>query len=132
MSKPSQQEDEKSLSKRRRKSVEQGIAEDRGSKPARRFGKYHSVEFSLEGFEYAHQFRIWNSEPASMFVLVKQSSVLLQRLKVGDMMKMKYYTNDSLPQAEYMDTKICHIIREDQGKFRGHCLIGLAVAEARS
>jgi len=112
--------------------VEQGMAEDRGYKPARRFGKYHSVEFSVEGFEYAHQFRIWNSEPASMFVLVKQGSVLLQRLKVGDMMKMKYYTNGSLPQAEYMDTKICHIIREDQGKFRGHCLIGLAVAEARS
>ena len=112
--------------------MELGIAQDRGSKPARRLGKYHSVEFSLEGFEYAHQFRIWNSEPASMFVLVKQSSVVLKRLKVGDMMKMKYYSHDSLPQAEYMDTKICHIIREDQGKFRGHCLIGLVVAEARS
>ena len=112
--------------------MEQGMAVDRGYKPARRSGKYHSVEFSVEGFEYAHQFRIWNSEPASMFVLVKQTSLLLQRLKVGDMMKMKYYTNDSLPQAEYVDTKICHIIKEDQGKFRGHCLIGLAVAEARS
>ena len=112
--------------------MEQGMAVDRGYKPARRFGKYHSVEFSVEGFEYAHQFRIWISEPASMFVLVKQSSLLLKRLKVGDMMKMKYYTNDSLPQAEYVDTKICHIIKEDQGKFRGHCLIGLAVAEARS
>ena len=112
--------------------MKQGMAEDRSYKPARRFGKYHSVEFSLEGYEYAHQFRIWNSERASMFVLVKQSSVLLQRLKVGDLMKMKYYTNDSLPQAEYVDTRICHIIKEDQGKFRGHCLIGLAMAEARS
>ena len=112
--------------------MEQGMAEDRSSHPARRFGRYHSVEFSLEGFEYAHQFRIWSSEPPAMFVLVKQTSLLLQRLKVGDMMKMKYYTNDSLPKAEYKDTKICHIIREDQGKFRGHCLIGLAVAEARS
>ncbi len=128
MSKPSHQEQEKGLSNRRRESVEHAIAEDRGLKPAGKFGKYHSVEFSVEGFEYAHQFRIWNSEPASMFVLVKQGSLLLQRLKVGDTMKMKYYTRDSLPQAEYMDTKICQISKEDQGRFRGHCLIGLAVA----
>ncbi len=112
--------------------MNEGIAAKRGFEPTRKFGKYHSVEFSVEGLEYAHQFRIWSSEPASMFVLVKQNSAILRRLKVGDMMKMKYYCRDSSPQAEYMDTKISQIIKEDQGKFRGHCLIGLAVAEARS
>jgi hypothetical protein len=92
--------------------------------------RYHCVEFSVEGLEYTHQFRLWNLDPASAFVLVKQSSDLLTRLRVGDIMKMKYYTKDPLPKTEYMDTAISHITRDDQGKFRGHCLIGLAVAQA--
>jgi hypothetical protein len=92
--------------------------------------RYHCVELSIEGLECTHQFRLWNSDPASAFVLVKQNSDLLTRLKVGDMMKMKYYTKDSLPKTEYMNTTISHITREDRGKFRGHCLIGLAASEA--
>jgi hypothetical protein len=92
--------------------------------------RYHCVELSIEGLKCTHQFRLWNSDRASAFVLVKQNSDLLTRLKVGDMMKMKYYTKDSLPKAEYMNTTISHITREDQGKFRGHCLIGLAASEA--
>ena len=48
------------------------------------FQKYQSVEFSIQGLEYLHQFPIWNSEPASMFVLVKEDSEIVGRLKVGD------------------------------------------------
>jgi hypothetical protein len=90
--------------------------------------RYHCVEFSVEGLECTHQFRLWNLDPASAFVLVKQNSDLLERLRVGDVMRMKYYTKDSLPKTEYMDTAISHITKEDRGKFRGHCLIGLAAA----
>jgi hypothetical protein len=112
--------------------MEQGIEKStlRAGNPrsTRWCDRYHCVEFSIEGLECAHQFRLWNLEPTSAFVLVKQNSDLLTRLRVGDVMKMKYYTKDSLPKMEYMNTAISHITREDQGKFRGHCLIGLAAA----
>jgi hypothetical protein len=44
-------------------------------------------------------------------------------------MKMKYYTRDTFCPTRLMDTRIRHITKEDQGRFKGHCLVGLAVAE---
>ena len=94
-----------------------------------KFEKYRSVEFSIDGIECPHQFRIWNSDVSSMFVLVKQNSEILGRLKVGDVMKMKYYTDDSFCPTRLVDTEISHITREDEGRFRGHYLIGLSIPD---
>jgi hypothetical protein len=93
------------------------------------YDQLESVEVAIDGIEHPHQFRIWNTEKAAMFVVVKQSSEILERLKVGDTMKMKYYTKDSFCPTKLMDTRIRHISREDQGRFKGHCLVGLAVAD---
>jgi hypothetical protein len=49
---------------------------------------------------------------------------------VGEVMKMKYYTNDSQCPTKMMDTKIQQIIKEEQGRFRGHYVVGLALAES--
>ncbi len=89
-----------------------------------------SVEVSFDGIECSHQFRIWNGEPCSMFVLVKHSSEIMNRFKVGEVVKMKYYTNDSGCPTKLMDTKIQQITKEEQGRFRGHYVVGLALAEA--
>jgi hypothetical protein len=93
------------------------------------FPKYQSVEFSIQGIEYLHQFPIWNSEPASMFVLVKEDSEIVGRLKVGDVVKMKYYTDDMVCPTKYVDTEIRHITKDDEGRFRGHYRVGLSVPE---
>jgi hypothetical protein len=65
-----------------------------------------------------------------MFVLVKHSSEIKDRFKVGEVLKMKYYTNDSQCPTKMMDTKIQQIIKEEQGRFRGHYVVGLALAES--
>ena len=93
------------------------------------YDQLESVEVSIDGVEHPHQFRIWNTEQASMFVVVKQSSQILNRLKVGDTMKMTYHTKDTFCPTRTMATRIRHITREDEGRFRGHCLIGLAFAD---
>jgi len=110
--------------------VEKAILGEASFRPKEWCERYHCVEFSVQGMECTHQFRLWNSDPNSAFVLVKQNSDLLARLKVGDIMKMKYYTKDSMPKTEYRDTAISRITKEDRGKFRGHCLIGLTAAAA--
>jgi hypothetical protein len=92
--------------------------------------EFESVEVSFDGVECSHQFRIWNGEPCSMFVLVKHSSEIKDRFKVGEILKMKYYTNDSGCRTKLMDTKIQQIIKEEQGRFRGHYVVGLALAES--
>ena len=92
--------------------------------------EFESVEVTFDGIECSHQFRIWNGEPCAMFVLVKHSSEILDRFKVGEVVKMKYYTSDSDCRTKMMDTKIQQIIKEEQGRFRGHYVVGLTLAES--
>ena len=92
--------------------------------------QFQSVEFFVDGVECPHQFRIWKSEPASMFVLVRQNSEILGHLRVGDVMEMKYYTSDSFCPTRTMETEISHITREDEGRFQGHCIVGLAPSQS--
>ena len=93
------------------------------------FQKYQSVEFSIQGLEYLHQFPIRNSEPASMFVLVKEDSEIVGRLKVGDVLKMKYYTDDTACPTKYVDTEIRHITKDEEGRFKGHYRVVLGISE---
>jgi hypothetical protein len=88
-----------------------------------------SVEVLVDGVEHAHQFRIWKREPKSMFVVVKQDCRILDRLRVGDTMEMIYHTRDTFCPTRTMPTQIRHITRENDGPFKGHCLVGLAVAD---
>ncbi|MBN2032742.1 MAG: hypothetical protein JW836_05650 [Deltaproteobacteria bacterium] len=88
-----------------------------------------SVEVCVEGVEHAHQFRIWNTEPESMFVVVKETSQILERLKVGETMRMTYHTKDTFCPTRTMSTQIRHITRECDGPFRGHCIVGLNVTD---
>lgn len=87
---------------------------------------FYSVEFMIEGFPYLFQFKIRNTPQRSMFILVKESSDILSRLKKGDIIKMKYYSSVSNYYME-LETKIQSISLKDQGRFRGHYAIGLKI-----
>lgn len=94
------------------------------------YDQLESVEFAVDGVELAHQFRLWSKEPFSMFVVVKPTCPILERLKVGDTMDMTYHTKDTFCPTRTLPTRIRHITVERDGPFKGHCLVGLAVADA--
>ena len=94
--------------------------------------QYHSVEFSTNCRECLYQFKIWYFGPESMCVLVKEGSGLLERLEVGDILKMKYYATDSFYPTKDFETQISHITKEDHGRFKGHFLVGLEMLEGRN
>ena len=90
---------------------------------------YHSVEFSVEGVEFPYQFRIWDTSHESMSVLVKSDCVILNRLRVGDVLNMKYYSEDSIYPSENIRTAIRYVSEENQGRLRGHSLIGIEIIQ---
>lgn len=96
------------------------------------FDQFYSVEFSIAGHYLPYQFKIWNLAPQSMYVLVKESSEILGCLKAGDIVRMKYYTTDSLCPTKDLDTKIEYITKEDHGRLKGHFLVGLMIIENRN
>jgi len=89
--------------------------------------RFYSVEFEVNGLNMLYQTKIWNSPSASMFALIKENSDILNRIRVGDVLNMKYYTTDALRPIRQLDTKIEYITRDRKGRFRGHYLIGLAI-----
>jgi len=89
--------------------------------------QYYSVEFSIKGVEFSYQFKIWNVSSKGMCVLVKEDSDILNHLKVGDIINMKYYQDNSVRPTEYLKTEIRHITKDDSGRFRDNYLVGLAI-----
>ena len=91
--------------------------------------KYYSVEFSVAGSSLMYVFKIWNLSSRGICILVKNDSKLMTHLKVGDILNMKYYLNESVSPPEYLRTQIKHITKNEQGRFKGHTLVGLMILE---
>lgn len=99
------------------------------TKPASKFEKYSSVEFSISNLHYVYQFKIQENSSSGMGVYIKEDSVVLKHLRVGDIFEMKYYPDTLSEQAEYLKTEIKYITKERQGRFRGHYLVDLSIIE---
>lgn len=91
--------------------------------------EYESVEFSIAGLQYLHQFRLWNMASGSLCVLVKEGSEILGSLKEGDVLPLKYYTRDEISPTRYQETEISNIRKEEEGRFRGHYLVALRIPQ---
>ena len=71
--------------------------------------KYSSVEFSINNIAFLFQFKIWETSLSGMSILVKEDSVVLEHLKVGDILDMKYYPEKLREDPIMLKTKIKHI-----------------------
>jgi hypothetical protein len=102
---------------------------EKRSEPRRELEKYHSVEFKVQEQGHLYQFKIWNMSSRGMCLLVRDDSEILNDLAVGNVLDMKYYTTDFSLPAKALKTEIRHITKEDQGRFKGHVLLGLFVLD---
>jgi hypothetical protein len=91
--------------------------------------RYHSVELNFGNLQMAYQFKIWNISPKGMCILLREDSVVMKHVQVGDVWEMKFYRADSPRMSEHLRTRIQHITRDDQGRFKGHYLVGLSIVE---
>jgi len=94
--------------------------------------RFYSVEFSIKCPKLLYQFKIWNSSSKSMFIIVKEGSDLLMQLKKGDIFKTKYYSTDVLCPRVDLNTQIKDIIKGEDGRFKGHYLVGLDVLSSEN
>jgi len=100
---------------------------DRRSEERTLVDRFFSVEFSKTGLDAIYQFKIWNISSKGICILVKEDSVLMGHLKVGDVLEMKYYPSDESGPVQQSRTEITHITRDAEGRFKGHFLVGLAI-----
>ena len=100
---------------------------DRRSDERRPPDKYYSVQFSVKDLGYYYQFKIWDVSSKGMCILIGEDSTVMGYLKVGDVINMQYYLSDSVGTTEEFKTEINHITKNDEGRFKGHYLVGLSI-----
>jgi hypothetical protein len=100
---------------------------NRRSEPRYLEGEYSSVELSLKELNFVYQFKIWDRSKSGMSILIKEDSEVLRHLKVGDILDMKYYPEESTDEPIRLRTEIRHITKDASEKIKGHCLVGLLV-----
>ena len=105
---------------------------ERRSENGKEGHEYYSVEVAIDGLDFSYQFRIWSIASTPMCVLIKEDSDILPRLKVGEILNMKYYSTGSVHPPECLETAIRHITKNDQGRFKGHYLVGLEIIETQN
>lgn len=93
---------------------------------------FYSVEFAVDEPHPLYQFKIWRSESSSMFVVVKENSAVLPKLKVGTVLNMTYYSGDAKGPKQQIETRIGHINSKREGRFEGHCTIDLLPVNGKS
>jgi len=90
---------------------------------------YHSAEFRIDPSGYLFQTRIWNFSYRGMCLLLREDSRVIGKLEVGRELEVNYYPTDASRPPETRRTRIVHITRETQGKFKDHVLVGLCLAD---
>jgi len=88
-------------------------------------GGFYSVEFAIDDPHPLYQFKIWRSESRSMFVVVKENSAVLPKLKAGSVLNMTYYSSDAQCPKTQIETRIGNINNAHRGRFEGHCTVDL-------
>jgi hypothetical protein len=89
--------------------------------------RYYSVQFTTEGLDSFYQFKLWNISPKGLCILVSEQSDVLKHLRVGDTLNMTYYLTNRQGAFENLKTEIKHITKNEDGRFRGHYLVGLSI-----
>jgi hypothetical protein len=100
---------------------------ERRSESRNKVNEFYSVEFSFKDIDFAYQFKIWDVSSRGMCVLIRPDSDILKHLRVGDILNVKYYKNDTSKRVEFLKTEIRHITKDDTGRFRDHYLVGLVI-----
>jgi hypothetical protein len=91
------------------------------------FAPFHSVEIAIDGLDIPYQFKIWRNASMPMCLLVREDSEIASRLKKGDVLNMRYYSETSKYPTQHMETEILQIERNQEGRFRGHYWIALGI-----
>ena len=95
--------------------------------PRTEAGDDASVEFIPGNNEIPYQFKLKDFSSKGLGILVRKDSKVLEHLKAGDILTMKYHPREAPGNPVPRQTEIRHISEPEPGKHEGHMLVGLVV-----
>ena len=87
----------------------------------------YCVEIDIGSPLPIYQFKVRDKSEHSACVLVKEDSSILKSLKIGQKLKMKYWSGDNLGVTQTWHVQIKHIGKQIHGSFKGHFIVGFSI-----
>lgn len=88
--------------------------------------KYHSVEMKLSPLPiYLFKLKDISSKGACFFV--KEGSAILKHLKVGQILNLRYHSEEETAPATVFKSEIKHITKIEENSYKGHYLVGIKI-----
>lgn len=97
---------------------------DRRSEPREPSRKFHSVEMKLASLPI-YLFKLKDISSNGACFLVKEGSSILKHLKVGQILSMRYHSEDEIEPSEIFKTEIKYIEKNLAGPLKAHYSVGI-------
>jgi hypothetical protein len=93
--------------------------------------QHYSVAFPIGSFGALYELKVWHKSPDYLSLLVHENSAaVLPRLKVGETLRMNYYTVDLARPSEQLETEVLKVKKNHQGRLRGQYLVDLQILKS--
>jgi hypothetical protein len=89
------------------------------------------VELIFDGASADRQYQVWHKATTYLCVLLEEPPNILQKLRIGDKVKIKYFDTDQSVPSEYLETEIRKVKKGNQGRLKGRYLLNLQIRETQ-
>lgn len=103
--------------------------DDKRSEHRKILDQIYSVEIDLGRPTPIYQLKLRDISGHGTCILVQEDSSILKHLKIGQELKMKYWTDSISEPKGFFKAQVKHISKQDEGQFKNHYLIGLFIKE---
>jgi len=110
------------------KKTSTGIPVEKRAETRQMLEKMKSVELKLPNLPI-YVFRLKDKSPNGICFLVKADSDILNHIQEGQILDLKYHTEDTTNPSEVFASEIKHITKMDKGPYKDHQLVGLMILE---
>ncbi len=111
------------------KDSSQKIFEERRSEPRSTKIRNYRIEIKLVG-EPIYQFKVKDISTKGAGLLITENSAFLKLIKVGKIIDANFISPHGSNPSGFYKTEIKHITEVNEGRYKGHRLVGILILEA--
>jgi hypothetical protein len=87
---------------------------------------FYRAEITLGKFDLVYQLKLRDLNGSVACFLIKQDSAIFNKLKVGKVLEMKYWTAGKIKIIKFVKAKVTNITKQNQELLNGHYLVDLS------
>jgi hypothetical protein len=92
---------------------------------------FYRAEIKLSEFDLIYQIRLNNISGDEACFFIKQDSVIFDRLKIGKVLEISYWTGGNGKSTKFVKARVSNIIKQNQEILNGRYLIQLSIPKRR-